>query len=252
MSSILNYLNHHQAEMLAFTQRLINQDTPSADPEAILTADNLIIEKMHALKMTTQIIHPHELGTILVGELPGTISGQPVILTGHVDTVFPTGESKRRPFIIDNDHFFGPGVFDMKPGITIGLFAIQALQALKLPHPPIKLIIISDEEKLHRGSQADATLPTLFKGASYGLNLEGSEAYDHLTIKRRGGMIIEVTVTGQAAHSGSHPQDGESAVLELAHQIIRLSALTDYTNGIHVNCGTIQGGESENTSISSL
>ena len=67
----------------------------------------------------------------------------------------------------------GPGIFDMKPGLTMGLFAIQALQALQLPHRAIRMLVITDEEKIHRDSTADQALAQAAQGADFALNLEG-------------------------------------------------------------------------------
>lgn len=140
----------------------------------------------------------------------------------------------------------GPGIFDMKPGLVIGLFAIEALEHYHLVKRPIKFIVVSDEEKLHIDSNAYNIIANEAQGGAYGLNLEGSTAADEVSTHNRGGMIIDVTFHGRAAHSGAEPEKGCSAILELAHQIIKLSALTDLDQGIHVNCGVIKGGISEN------
>ena len=85
------------------------------------------------------------------------------------------------------------------------------------------------------------------QGGAYGFNLEGTkDDPSHVGTHNRGGMIVDVTVHGRAAHSGAEPEKGRSAIIELAHQIIKLSALSDLQAGVHVNCGVINGGTSEN------
>ena len=141
----------------------------------------------------------------------------------------------------------GPGIFDMKPGLVIGLFAIQALVKLKLNRRPVKMIVVSDEEKLHMDSNTYNIIAKECQGGAYGFNLEGTkDDPSHVGTHNRGRMIVDVTVHGRAAHSGAEPEKGRSAIIELAHQIIKLSALSDLQAGVHVNCGVINGGTSEN------
>lgn len=135
----------------------------------------------------------------------------------------------------------------MKGGLVIGLFAIQTLVELGLRHRPIKMIIVSDEEKLHMGTRTSEIIEQECEGGAYGLNLEGAaNDFQRVVTRNRGGMIIEVAVQGKAAHSGAEPEKGRSAIEEFAHQIIQFSSLTNLDDGIHVNCGVIQGGTSEN------
>ena len=246
MNALATYFTTQLPAMLQFTERLVNQDSPATEPANIQQAVALVQAKMEALHMTVHQLNANHPGTILIGELPGTLPGRPVILSGHLDTVFPTGTAAQRPFTTTQSLMSGPGIFDMKPGLTMGLFAIQALQALQLPHRAIRMLVITDEEKIHRDSTADQALAQAAQGADFALNLEGSAALNQVTTTTRGGMIVEVAVQGQAAHSGAAPEAGRSAILELAHQIIQLEALSDLTAGLHVNCGTITGGSSEN------
>lgn len=246
MNQMQEYLADHHDEMIDLTKRIINIDSTPSYVAGVQQVADILNDKMQELGMKTRQIDRGKPGTVLIGELTGTVDEAPVILDGHMDTVFPVGTAKRRPFKIDGDKMYGPGIFDMKPGLVIGLFAIQALQHFHLIKRPIKFIMVSDEEKLHIDSNAYDIIANESKGGAYGLNLEGSEATNEVSTHNRGGMIVDVTVHGRAAHSGAAPEKGRSAILELAHQIIQLSALTDLTKGIHVNCGVIQGGTSEN------
>jgi glutamate carboxypeptidase len=233
--------------MIELTEKIINVDSPSNDVAGVQKVADILSEKMKELGMKTRQRDSGKQGMVLIGELPGEEELQPVILLGHMDTVFPKGTAKQRPFKIEEDQMTGPGIFDMKPGLVIGLFAIQALVKLKLNRRPIKLIIVSDEEKLHMDSNTYDIIADECQGGAYGFNLEGTkDDPSHVGTHNRGGMIVDITVHGRAAHSGAEPEKGRSAIIELAHQIIKFSTLSDLQAGVHVNCGVIKGGTSEN------
>ncbi|WP_295747061.1 M20/M25/M40 family metallo-hydrolase [uncultured Limosilactobacillus sp.] len=247
MKQIQQYCQSHLLSMLELAKQLVNVDSPATSREGGERVAAILKAKMAQLGMTTRQIDRGKPGMVLVGELSGPADMAPVILLGHLDTVFPVGTAKQRPFQQKGDQLSGPGIFDMKGGLVSGLFAIQALVELGLRHCPIKLIIVSDEEKLHLGSRASEIIEKECDGGAYGLNLEGSaNDFARVVTSNRGGMIVEAVVQGQAAHSGAEPTKGRSAIEELAHQIIQFSSLTNLDAGIHVNCGMIQGGTSEN------
>jgi glutamate carboxypeptidase len=247
MNQIRTYLQGQFQEMVKLTEDIINVDSQSDDIYGVQHVADILSQKMAELGMTTRQIDRGKPGTVLVGELAGDPGLAPVILLGHMDTVFPRGTATDRPFKIADDQMTGPGIFDMKPGLIIGLFAVQALVKLKLTKRPIKMIVVSDEEKLHMHSNAYDIIAAECQGGAYGLNLEGSkDDPQHVGTHNRGGMIVDVTVHGRAAHSGAEPEKGRSAIIELAHQIIKLDQLTDLAAGVHVNSGIIRGGISEN------
>lgn len=247
MEQIKEYCQSQLSAMLELTKQLVNVDSPSTSREGVEQVAAILQAKMAKLGMTTRQIDRGKPGMVLVGELDGPVGVAPVILLGHLDTVFPVGTVEQRPFQQNGDQLSGPGIFDMKGGLVIGLFAIQTLVELGLRHRPIKMIIVSDEEKLHMGTRTSEIIEQECEGGAYGLNLEGAaNDFQRVVTRNRGGMIIEVAVQGKAAHSGAEPEKGRSAIEELAHQIIQFSSLTNLDDGIHVNCGMIQGGTSEN------
>lgn len=152
MDQITNYLQEQFSAMIELTEKIINVDSPSNDIAGIQKVADILSAKMREIGMQTRQRDSGKQGMVLIGELPGEKELQPVILLGHMDTVFPKETVKQRPFKIEGAQMTGPGIFDMKPGLVIGLFAIQALVKLKLNRRPIKMIIVSDEEKLHLDS----------------------------------------------------------------------------------------------------
>lgn len=247
MNQITDYLQKQFSAMVELTEEIINVDSPSNDIAGIQKVADILSAKMREIGMQTRQRDSGKQGMALIGELPGEEGLQPVILLGHMDTVFPKGTVEQRPFKLEKDRMTGPGIFDMKPGLVIGLFAIQALVKLKLNRRPVKMIVVSDEEKLHMDSNTYNIIAKECQDGAYGFNLEGTkDDPSHVGTHNRGGMIVDVTVHGRAAHSGAEPEKGRSAIIELAHQIIKLSALSDLQAGVHVNCGVINGGTSEN------
>lgn len=246
MKQLQDYLQDQKDQMIEFTKRIINIDSHPDDVQGVQKVADVLKAQMKALGMTTRQIDEGKPGTVLIGELAGTHHQAPLVLLGHMDTVFLKGTAAKHPFKIDGNKMTGPGIFDMKPGLTIGLFAIQALKKFNLIQRPVKMIIVSDEEKLHMHSNAYNVIANECQGGAFGINLEGSRDRSAVGTHNRGGMIPDIIVHGVAAHSGADPEKGRSAILELAHQIIKLSALTNLQAGVHVNCGTITGGVSEN------
>jgi glutamate carboxypeptidase len=167
-----------------------------------------------------------------------------ILIVGHFDTVWPDGEAARRPFAVKDGVATGPGVSDMKAGLVVALFAMQAIQTLNLqPTKNVVLILNSDEEVGSITSRALVEAEARQSSAC----LVVEPARDGKVITRRKGLgRFELTITGRAAHAGVEPQKGLSAIEELAYQILGLHAMTDYEIGTTVNVGVVDGGERSN------
>jgi glutamate carboxypeptidase len=169
--------------------------------------------------------------------------GKPVLLLGHTDTVYPIGTISRMPFRVRKGRVFGPGVLDMKGGIALILHVLEALLAWakgKLPRP-VTVFLVSDEEV---GSQSSrAITEKLARESAAVLVLEPAAGLQGaVKTSRKGVGDYELVVRGKAAHAGLDFQKGQSAVIELAHQILQISKLVDPSRGITVNVGAIKGG----------
>ena len=140
---------------------------------------------------------------------------------------------------------YGPGVFDMKGGIVQMMFALRALRetAGRLPRPVI-VWLVSDEEEGSGSSRA--ITEKLAKRCAAVLVCEPSGPGGALKTARKGVGAFRLTVTGRAAHSGLDFEKGHSAIVELAHQVHAVSALTDLKRGITLNVGVIRGGTRTN------
>jgi glutamate carboxypeptidase len=141
-----------------------------------------------------------------------------VVLVGHIDTVWPAGTTARWPFTVDGQTATGPGAFDMKAGI------VQLLHGLTLvpDRDGIAVLLTGDEEV---GSPTSRQLiEDTARGAAAALILEPS-AGAALKTARKGVSNYEVVIEGRAAHAGLEPEKGANATVELAHQVLALSAL---------------------------
>ena len=186
--------------------------------------------------------HEYEkAGNMLVAEY-GDASKPFIVLTGHMDTVFGDGTAAARPFTIKDGKVTGPGVLDMKGGVTILLYAVRFLLEAGYNRYRIKIILAGDEEVAHGNSTASADYEKEAKGAVMGFNLETGCVDNSVVIERKGVAQYLFEVDGVGAHAGNNPEDGRSAVEELAHKILDIQAETDWQEGTTVNCGVIAGG----------
>jgi glutamate carboxypeptidase len=172
-------------------------------------------------------------------------AGRPILLMGHLDTVFPVGEASRRPFAVVGGRAIGPGVADMKAGLVMNSFILAAFKACGGHRRPLVGLYTGDEEV---GSPAyRAVIEAEASQAAYAFNAEPGRVSGNVVLERRGGVFMRLTVQGKAAHSGMDLRAGVSAIEELAHKILALHALTDFNGDVTVNVGVVSGGQSVNT-----
>jgi len=164
------------------------------------------------------------------------------LLLGHADTVWEEGTLAQMPVAMADGRLSGPGVYDMKGGLVQGIFALSALRELGLAPPATPVFFINSDEEV--GSDDSLrTIERLARRMHRVFVLEPSLGPEgRLKTARKGVGRFTVTVHGRAAHAGLAPEEGASAIVELAHVILRLAALNDPARGITVNVGRVQGG----------
>jgi glutamate carboxypeptidase len=160
-----------------------------------------------------------------------------------MDTVFPLGTIDKVPFCEVDGKIFGPGTLDMKAGIVIALTAIEEAQRSGLGRP-VALLCTSDEEIGSHTSREH--IERLAKESTLVLVLEGGLADGSLKTWRKGVGEFWVKTKGRAAHSGGDHEKGRNAIEEMAHQVIAIQELTDYSKQTTLNVGVIQGGTVSN------
>jgi glutamate carboxypeptidase len=170
---------------------------------------------------------------------------KPILLLGHLDTVWETGTLAQMPFRVRGGRAFGPGILDMKSGIVIGLWAIRALQVLAIsPSSPVRFFLNSDEE-VSSVAFRKAILAAA-QDARAVLVLEPAATGGALKTARKGVGEFKITVHGRSAHAGVNPAAGANAIVELMRQLFTVQAMADPRRGLTVNVGRIEGGTRSN------
>jgi glutamate carboxypeptidase len=168
-----------------------------------------------------------------------------ILVLSHLDTVHPLGFIERLPFRVEGDSAFGPGIYDMKGGAYLAYHAFVQLCASGERSPlGITHLYVSDEEIGSPTSRA--LIEAEGRKAKYVLVTEPARDGGKIVTGRKGVARFEVFVKGVPAHAGSRPEDGRSAIRELANIIQTLEALTDLKRGVTVNVGVVRGGTRPN------
>jgi glutamate carboxypeptidase len=234
-----------QSSWLTRTLRnLVAIESPSDNKPSVDAAVTHIVRLAPDLHARVKRHKQKHFGDILELRFgPARSSDQPILLLGHLDTVWPLGTLRTMPFHERDGRLFGPGVLDMKAGVTMALAAIRALQTLQIPTRPITLLLNSDEEV---GSPVSRPITEhLALASSAVLVLEPAQGLACKTA-RKGIADYRLEVTGVAAHSGVDFDRGHSAILELARLLQTVAGFTKPSLGRTVNPGIIGGGTRSN------
>ena len=185
-------------------------------------------------------------GDVVCLTLNPDAKGEPVCVSGHMDTVHPVGSFGTPAVKRDKENMYGPGVMDCKGGIVAALMAMDALEKCGFNSRPVHLLLQSDEENGSATSNKK-TIEYMCEKAKNSvafLNLEGIK--DNTAVLQRKGILrYRFTVHGMALHS-SRCVEAANAVAEAAYKIIELEKMKN-SAGITCNCGVIKGGTTPNT-----
>jgi glutamate carboxypeptidase len=235
-----------RAGELDLLRAVVDIDSGTGDAEGGRRIAALLTPKLQALGMTVEAVPAEAPGLPdnLVATLKGKGKGR-ILLIGHMDTVFGPGTAAQRPFRLDAQHAYGPGVIDEKGGVIEGLFAIQLLNQLGFKDfGQITFLIETSEERGSPGSRA--LIGRLLKDADVELNLEPGDLPDAVTVWRKGSATYHITVAGRAAHAGVDPQDGRNAAVELIHQLQADAVFPTSGPGLTANLTVMSAGTRNN------
>jgi glutamate carboxypeptidase len=242
----LRSLESRKDALVKTIRELVEIESPSDSKPACDRIGLFLAKKFESIGGRARIHPATEFGDNLQIDFPGRDKVKPVLLLGHFDTVYPMGALTTMPCRIDGGRPSGPGVLDMKSGITLMWYAIQALQAWHGPLPrPVTVLLVSDEEV---GSSSSRKITeALAKESAAVLVLEPAAGTNGaVKTARKGVGDYTLTVTGVAAHAGLDPGKGHSAIVELARQIGVITKMNDLRRGVSVNPGVIHGGTRTN------
>jgi glutamate carboxypeptidase len=248
----LAFYQQHEGEMLSLLRKMVEIESPSDDKTAVDRMGEFLAEAFERLGGQVTFYPQEAAGNHLKAEFVGGASdgtaggaGKPVLLLGHFDTVWPMGTLAKMPFRMEAGRAFGPGVYDMKAGIAMMIFALRSLKEAGAAHRPVTILLDTDEEV---GSTTGRPIvEATAKDCEAVLVLEPSQGpQGHLKTSRKGVGDMTIRVRGRASHSGVDFEKGRSAVVELARQLLEIVKFTDLSRGITVNPGVIQGGTRSN------
>jgi glutamate carboxypeptidase len=224
-------------------RQLVLQESPSEDKDRVNAALELTAQLARNLGCLVKRHKQKDFGDVLELRFgPRRSSRKPLLLLGHLDTVWPMGSLAEMPWREADGRYWGPGVLDMKAGVVMALAAIKTLQECNLASP-VTLLLNSEEEVGSPVSRKITERLALESAAVFVLEPAQGLAYK---TSRKGVGLYNVEVMGVGAHSGVDFEKGHSAVLELAKLVQTMSNWTNLDRKLTVNCGVIAGGTRSN------
>jgi glutamate carboxypeptidase len=245
-SAAVAWLEDKEPDAIRFLEALVNQDSGTYDALDVNRLADMLVAPLRDLGFTPTRFPQTTHGDHWRWEKPGR-GPKRLLAISHIDTVFSSGTTKQRPFTVSGKRALGPGVLDMKGGITCLLFALRALRAVDSPawhDATIAWFFNSDEEILSPTSRA--LIRAEAERSTSVVVTEPARAGGEYVIARKGAGKFFLEVSGKAAHAGNQPEAGRSAILAMAGKIVDLHAMTDLREGTTVNVGVVRGGERSN------
>src|SRR5579864_7515761 len=227
-------------------RRWVEIETPTEAPDRINRLASLVADGYRDLPVSIERIAGHSgLGDHLVVRSNWGQQHPGILVLSHLDTVHPLGFIERLPFHVEGDAAFGPGIYDMKGGAYLAFHAFRQLCVSGERSPlGVTHLYVSDEEIGSPTSRA--LIEAEGRKAKYVLVTEPARDGGKVVTGRKGVARFEIAIKGVPSHAGSRPEDGRSAIRELANIIQTLEAMNDRARGVSVNVGVVRGGTRPN------
>ena len=224
-------------------ETLVRLESPSTDKAAVDRCGREIAARLEAIGGRVERFAQAERGDHLRAEFGS--GRRQVMLLGHFDTVWPLGQLDRMPLREEDGRLHGPGIFDMKSGLSIGMLAVRAVLMHRAKTAPRIVMIWNTDEEIGSATSRPI-IEAEARRSDAVLVLEPSLPGGAAKTSRKGCGDFQLTVHGISAHAGIDPGKGASAIHELALQIAEVTQLQDLSRGISVNVGVISGGSRTN------
>ncbi|WP_054914614.1 M20/M25/M40 family metallo-hydrolase [Pseudomonas sp. NBRC 111117] len=241
---LLEKAKAEQSSYLDTLKTLVSVDTGTGTQQGLTDIGALLVKRLEVLGATVQTsAATPSVGNNIVGTFKGSGSKRFMLMV-HYDTVFGPGTAARRPFRIEGERAYGPGVADAKGGVAMILHAIKLLQDVRFnDYATLTVLFNPDEEMGSLGSRQ--IIAELARKHDYVFSYEPPNK-DAVTVATNGINQLLLEVRGRSAHAGSAPEDGRNALTELAHQVVQLKDLGDPAKGTTVNWTLAKAGEKAN------
>jgi glutamate carboxypeptidase len=238
----LAWFETKKRQMIQDLRSWVEVESPTSDKSAVDRFGKIVASHFAKIGMSIEYKNGNGRGDHMIARF-GSQEKQ-LLLIGHLDTVWELGTLQRFPCEINEEIGKGPGIFDMKSGLIIILYALGLLREQNLHRYPITVLATSDEEV---GSESSRELiETEARSARAAFVLEPAGPNNSIKTKRRGIGRYTITAHGRAAHAGVEPEKGVNAIEELSHQIIELQSWNRLRSSITVNADVIRGGTRTN------
>jgi glutamate carboxypeptidase len=247
MRALLAGVRRKQSSLIAFARELVKVESPSDNKADVDACLRLAVSRARHLGGHVKIHRQPNFGNVLelrFGPRKPTTQGQkPILLLGHLDTVWPLGTLKTMPCRIRDGRLWGPGTLDMKAGVAMAFTALELLAEADLLQREIVLLLNGDEEI---GSPVSRPITEkIAKSCCAVYVLEPAQGLAYKTA-RKGIGDWRIEVTGIAAHAGVDFEKGANAIREMARVIEKVSGWTDLKRGLTVSAGVAGGGTKSN------
>jgi glutamate carboxypeptidase len=243
---IITFLKAHHGDMFSLLEKMVCIQSGTYNKKGVDQMAGLIMSAFRSNTVACRLVEQDTFGNhLVVRSLCEKKDDKQILLSGHMDTVFPE-DTEFNWYKEDDTHCFGPGVIDMKGGLVAGIFALKALDSEKLlTKIPVKFFFNSDEE-IGSPSSRDHIRKEAGNSA-FAFVLETGGRNGEIVIGRKGNLSLELMIKGIAGHAAFAGKDKASAIVEMAHKIIAFESLNDLDRGISVNVGKVIGGIGPNT-----
>ncbi|MFF2447993.1 M20 family metallopeptidase [Neobacillus sp. NPDC058068] len=244
MSTILDFLKENQESIKESLLRLTSAESPSHTKELVDQCGEVLKAEFESLVGgSVEIIMKKEVGNQYKFTYGKGDETEQILIIGHMDTVWDKGDI---PIKQDGDILYGPGVFDMKGGLTITLWALKALREKGVQGKRKVVFLVTTDEEIGSEHSKEIILEEARKSSVVFVPESSISPHAAVKTERKGAGKFVLKVTGVSAHAGINAWDGASAIEELAYQIIDLKKLANREEGISVNVGVINGGTRSN------
>lgn len=245
--AVRSYFEERRGEMIDLLCRLARSESPTDRPDLHAEIQSLLTAGLVNAGCHVELVPGGSQGDHLVArQVDVREGGATQLLVGHYDTVWPVGTLRDMPVHLENGRLRGPGVYDMKGGLVLIIYALQALRDLGL-EPAVAPVVFMNSDEEVGSPTSTGHIARLARSANRALILEPADGpTGRIKTARKGVGHFKLRIQGIAAHAGVEPEKGASAVLELAHVVQRIHALNDPERGISINVGVISGGNRSN------
>ena len=246
-----------QPAVVETLRQLVSIESGSRDKPGLDKISALLADRLRAVGATVEFYSPSaaeiyrmfdtpsDLGRVVIGRLRGT-GTKKIMLLGHMDTVYLPGILATRPFRIDGNRAYGPGIADDKGGLAVILHTLAVLEAMHFrDYATLTVVINADEELSTPGARA--LIQRMAGEHDYVLSCEPTLGQsDSVALATSGGASATLTIKGRASHAGVSPELGRNALIELAHQLLQTNDLSAPAHGVKFNWTIGSGGNTRN------